>query len=230
MRLNGLFVAIVAVSCVGVVGPRRAAADEWNRRTVVTFSHAVEVPGQVLPAGTYTFQLPDSSANRHVVQVFDRHGRMLATVLTIPTASPTPANRTRMTFEEQPAGAPFPIKTWFYPGRVDGEQFIYPTEGIQIDALQDLEMLTVRTRNSTYEIMVLRPRTGDVLVRGGLFFPAYTLARLAGSSLGGSIFKRHGVYVGFSMELQQSTDHPHNQSPIPREEVRLLTLRNEQPD
>lgn len=130
MRLNRFLVAIVAVSCVGVVRPRRAAADESNRRTAVTFSHAVEVPGQVLPAGTYIFQLPDSSANRHVVQVFDQHGRVLATVLTIPTASSTPADQTRMTFEEQPAGAPHPIKTWFYPGRLDGEQFIYPKHSI----------------------------------------------------------------------------------------------------
>jgi hypothetical protein len=130
MRLNRFLVAIVAVSCVSVVGPGRAAADESNRRTVVTFNHAVEIPGQVLPAGTYIFQLPDSSANRHVVQVFDRHGRILTTVLTIPTASPTPAGQTRMTFEEQPAGAPYPIKTWFYPGRLDGEQFIYRRHSI----------------------------------------------------------------------------------------------------
>jgi hypothetical protein len=77
-------------------------------------------------------------------------------------------------------------------------------EGVQIDALQDLERLTVRTRNSTYEIMVLRHTTGEVLVRGGQFFPEYTLARLAGTSLGGNVLKRHGVYVGFGMALQHN--------------------------
>ena len=75
-------------------------------------------------------------------------------------------------------------------------------EGLQIDTLQDLERLSVRTRNSTYEITVLCARTSEVLVRGGQFFPEYTPANLAGSSLGGSFLKQHGIYVGFSMELQ----------------------------
>jgi len=77
------------------------------------------------------------------------------------------------------------------------------TEGIRIEALQYCETLLVRTRNSTYEITVLCPATGDVLVRGGWFFPEYTPVRLAASSLGGRPLERHGVYVGFGMELQR---------------------------
>ena len=46
------------------------------------------------------------------------------------------------------------------------------TDGLQVDALQDLETLCVRTRNSTYEITVLSGRTAEVLVRGGQFFPS----------------------------------------------------------
>jgi hypothetical protein len=60
--------AIVTMSCVGVVLPRRAAADEWNKQTVVTFSQAVAVPGRVLPAGTYVLQMADSQSDRHVVR------------------------------------------------------------------------------------------------------------------------------------------------------------------
>ena len=76
------------------------------------------------------------------------------------------------------------------------------TDGLQVDALQDLETLCVQTRNSTYEITVLSGRTAEVLVRGGQFFPEYTSVRIAGSSLGGSFLKLHGIYLGFSMELQ----------------------------
>jgi hypothetical protein len=76
------------------------------------------------------------------------------------------------------------------------------TDGLQVDALQDLETLCVRTRNSTYEMTVLSGRTAEVLVRGGQFFPEYTSVRVAGSSLGGSFLKLHGIYLGFSMELQ----------------------------
>ena len=78
------------------------------------------------------------------------------------------------------------------------------TDGLQIDALQDLETVCVRTRNSTYEITVLSGRTAEVLVRGGQFFPEYTSARVAGSSLGGSFLKLHGIYLVFSMELQHN--------------------------
>lgn len=125
MKLGrGLF-AILAVCAVGVLLPRTAAADEWDKRTMVTFSRAVEIPGKVLPAGTYVFQLADSPANRHVVRVFDQDGRILATVLTIPTTRLAAADDTRITFEEQGAGAPFPIKKWFYPGDLGGEEFIY---------------------------------------------------------------------------------------------------------
>jgi hypothetical protein len=76
------------------------------------------------------------------------------------------------------------------------------TDGLQVDALPDLETLCIQTRNSTYEIVVLSGRTAEVLVRGGQFFPEYTSVRVAGSSLGGSFLKLHGIYLGFSMELQ----------------------------
>jgi hypothetical protein len=75
------------------------------------------------------------------------------------------------------------------------------TEGLQLEALQDMEKLTVRTENSTYEITVISGRSGEILIRGGRFFPEFTQARLAGSSLGGSFLKLRGIYVGFSLEV-----------------------------
>src|SRR5881296_119822 len=75
------------------------------------------------------------------------------------------------------------------------------TEGIQLETIQDMEKLTVRTENSLYQITVICGRTGDILVRGGRFFPEFTAARLAGSSLGGSFLKLGGIYVDFSMEI-----------------------------
>ena len=43
----------------GLILPRTATADEWDKRTILTFSQAIEVPGKVLPAGTYVLQLVD---------------------------------------------------------------------------------------------------------------------------------------------------------------------------
>ena len=75
------------------------------------------------------------------------------------------------------------------------------TNGLQIDDLEDLESLAVRTKNSLYEITILDGRRGEVLVRGGEYFSERTPALLAGSTLGGTFLKRHGIYVGMKMEF-----------------------------
>jgi hypothetical protein len=73
--------------------------------------------------------------------------------------------------------------------------------GFQIDCLGDLETLLVQTQNSTYEITVICGKDGDVLVRGGQFFPEKTPAHLSGASMGGSFLKLRGIYPGFRMEI-----------------------------
>lgn len=75
------------------------------------------------------------------------------------------------------------------------------TGGVQIDRLPELTTIAVRTAYSTYEITILDGPAGDVLVRGGSFFPERTAAKLNGSSFGGSILKWRGIYPGMKMEL-----------------------------
>ena len=74
-------------------------------------------------------------------------------------------------------------------------------DGVVVDHLSPHDRLVVRTRNSIYEIIVTVPQTAEVLVRGGAFFREFTAARVAGSSLGGTFLKLHGVYKGFQLEL-----------------------------
>jgi hypothetical protein len=73
--------------------------------------------------------------------------------------------------------------------------------GLQIERLQPLDEIVVQTKNSKYEITLLSPRRGEVLVRGGAFFPEFTRARLAGATLGGSFLKQYGIYLGFRLEI-----------------------------
>ena len=75
------------------------------------------------------------------------------------------------------------------------------SHGIQIDQMTELETLAIRTKNSVYEITVLCGRTGEVLVRGGNFFPEWTPALLAGGTFGGSLLKMGGIYLGMKMEI-----------------------------
>jgi hypothetical protein len=75
------------------------------------------------------------------------------------------------------------------------------TDGCQVDAAAVFQTLTVVTRNSLYQLVVLDPARGLVRLRGGQFFPDWRDAQLAGCSLGGSFLKMRGIYAGFCMEL-----------------------------
>jgi hypothetical protein len=74
-------------------------------------------------------------------------------------------------------------------------------DGLQLETQEEFERIVVRTCNSVYEMIVECGSTGDVLVRGGSFFPSFSKAQLAGSSFGGSFLKQRGIYVGLRMEL-----------------------------
>ena len=73
--------------------------------------------------------------------------------------------------------------------------------GVHVNDLSVLERLIVTTANSTYEIVLVAAGSADILVRGGAYFPVFTPARLAGSSLGGSFLKLRSVHVGFRLEI-----------------------------
>ena len=75
------------------------------------------------------------------------------------------------------------------------------TNGVQVDRMEDMEKLVIQTRNSLYEITIIDGRSGEILVRGGQFFPELTSARLAGATLGASFCKMRGIYAGFRMEI-----------------------------
>jgi hypothetical protein len=106
---------------------QRAAADDFDQKTVFTFSGPVEIPGQVLSAGTYVFKLADSSSDRNIVQVFNKdETHLYGTFLAIPDYRIKPAGKTIITFEERPAGSPEAVKAWFYPGENYGRDFVYP--------------------------------------------------------------------------------------------------------
>jgi len=118
---------LLALTMLGAIVLPSARADEWNKKTVVTFSQAVEVPGQILPAGTYTFQLLDSPSDRHIVQIFNADGtHLIATILAINNYRLQSTGDTVMKFNERAGDAPEALRAWFYPGNKFGQEFVYP--------------------------------------------------------------------------------------------------------
>src|SRR5437870_9341023 len=93
-----------------------ARADAWDKETIVTFSSPVEVPGQVLPPGTYVFKRAQSEWDRDIVQIFTKDQRnLLATILAIPDYRLNPTEKTVISLEERPSGTPEALRSWFYP-------------------------------------------------------------------------------------------------------------------
>jgi hypothetical protein len=111
-----------------------ARADEWNKKTILTFNQPVELPGVVLPAGTYVFKLVDLPGARDIVQVFNQNeNQLFATIIAIPHLHPVAHEKPYIGFEERPSNAPVAIHEWFYPGEVSGLEFVYPkTRAVQL--------------------------------------------------------------------------------------------------
>jgi hypothetical protein len=121
------------MALLGALSIPDAKADDWNNKTVMTFSGPVEIPGVhlkgygVLPAGTYIFKLLDSQSDRHIVQIFSEDGKtVFATILAIPNYRLKATDKTVITFSERPAGEPEALRAWFYPGKNWGDEFVYP--------------------------------------------------------------------------------------------------------
>ena len=104
-------------------------AQTIDNRTFFTFSAPVTLPGVTLPAGKYLFRNPDTLTGRRVVQVLSEDGRQAyAQLLTIPVQRFDAPKEPEIRFMETAEGTPAAIKSWWYPGRTIGWEFIYPKE------------------------------------------------------------------------------------------------------
>jgi len=126
-RLRGLASATICVALLGIGFAPTATSDEWNKKTIVTTNAPLEVPGKVLPPGTYVFKLLDSTSNRNIVQILDKDEKQVyATILAIPNYRLEPSDKPLIKLAERPSNSPEAIKAWFYPGDLYGQEFVYP--------------------------------------------------------------------------------------------------------
>jgi LPXTG-motif cell wall-anchored protein len=112
--------------CAGTFLVSPVKAGEFDMLTHVKFDQPVEIPGMVLPPGSYTMKiLPRLSTPDVVVfsNATDQH--VYEMVLALPVYRMEPADHTIITFAERAGNAPAAIKDWWYPGRNYGEEFLY---------------------------------------------------------------------------------------------------------
>jgi Protein of unknown function (DUF2911) len=100
-------------------------ASEMDQATKLTFSQSVQIPGRVLPAGTYWFMV-DPIPGSHIVRIFSEdRSTVYATLQTISAEYLEPSKDTEVTFADRGSMQPEAIVTWFYPGRTIGHEFLY---------------------------------------------------------------------------------------------------------
>ena len=127
-------VNLVATACftavLGCMTTGAAAQDlNVNKRTYLTFSSAVELPGVTLQPGTYLFRLADSQTNRHIIQVLSRDEKQIyATILAVPAERLEPSDENVVTFRETTAAGPPALHYWYHPGDRTGHEFVYPKD------------------------------------------------------------------------------------------------------
>jgi hypothetical protein len=125
--INRKVFAALGFAMASLIALSSAQADDIDQATKLTFSQPVQIPGKVLPAGTYWFVVdvgPNSGSN--TVRIFGQDRLALyATLQTISAEQTAPAENTEITFADRASIRPEAIVTWFYPGRTIGHEFLY---------------------------------------------------------------------------------------------------------
>lgn len=111
------------------LAPPLTLADEYDKKTVVTFDQPTEVPGIVLQPGKYVIKLLNSSSNRHIAEIMnEKMDHLYALTFTAAAERLNRGDKTILTFYEGGNGRPQAIRRWFWPGDTNGQEFVYPKD------------------------------------------------------------------------------------------------------
>lgn len=126
-KIEKIMVAAFCLAVVWLVTAPAVHADDWDKATRITMSQPFEVPGMILPAGTYIVKLVDLPGERHVVRFLSEdESTVYATLIGIPDFRLEPTDKTAITFYESELNRPQALHNWFYPGHRFGIEFAYP--------------------------------------------------------------------------------------------------------
>jgi len=121
MNVRKLWIVAFAVVCGCTTYLQLARAGEENEKTKVTVDQPIEIPGCVLPAGSYWF-VRDTN-NLDVVRIFSLDWRTLYATEMTATAD-VPSQYGVHTCRREPS-RPAALVKWFYPGRTIGHEFLH---------------------------------------------------------------------------------------------------------
>jgi len=123
-----MFTGMICLMLLGIFFVPKGRADESDKKTIVTVKGSIQVPGKVLPAGTYVLKLLDPN-DTTLVSVFNAdETHLITTVQGIPDSRLEIADKLILQFEERSSGQPEALKEWFYPGDNTGVEFVYQNQ------------------------------------------------------------------------------------------------------
>ena len=126
MKLHKTYIMLGLVIAFALFFGIIARADEANEQIKVTFGKAVQIPGQVLPAGTYTFQLADPDTGSNLVQIFNADRSVLyATLQTVSAERAKATSDVTLTVAASQSEKPDFLLGWFCPGSLTGHELVY---------------------------------------------------------------------------------------------------------
>ena len=103
-------------------------ADESNQATLFTFNQPVQIPGHVLPAGTYLFEIVNNF-NHEIVRISNAdRTNLIALIQARPAVEKGFTGKAAIVLAERGMSQPAAIVAWCYQGRVEGHQFLYPKQ------------------------------------------------------------------------------------------------------
>jgi hypothetical protein len=123
-----MFTSMICLMLLGIFFVPKGRADESDKKTIMTVKESIQVPGKVLPAGTYILKLLNSS-DATLVSIFNAdETHLITTVRGIPDSRLETPDKLILQFEERSSGQPEALKEWFYPGDDTGVEFVYPNQ------------------------------------------------------------------------------------------------------
>ena len=131
---------VLILAAVALAAPTLLAQDDagYTKKTELTFSAPVRLPGMDLGAGKYQLELADPVNDRKVIRVSSADGKKVYGLLLTTTSQSIEKPRGNdpvVLFSEMPAGTPPAVRAWFYAGESIGYEFVYPkSEAMEIAA------------------------------------------------------------------------------------------------
>jgi len=203
--IKKIMVATFCLAVVWLVTAPAVHADDWDKKTRITVNQPFEIPGMILPAGTYIVKIVNLGAVRHVVRIFSEdETKLYATLMGIPDFRPQTTDKTALTFYESEVNRPRALHNWFYPGYQYGIEFAYPKKQ------------AVEIANAAEEPVIAFNEPEPVLREK----PALTVEELSEEPLvavtpGGGEVAIPDVYPEFTPTEPEPTEVPRTATPFP---------------